>query len=155
MEILKSDTDYAMRLLVHLAVNGAGTTIAAKAMADAQDIPPDFVYKILQRLAGAGIVSRRMGAHGGFKLALDPGQITLSRVAEAIQGPVMVRKCALGLPACGRQDSCPISAKLKQVQDKLTAFLEGVTLADILAESRIPGIQIQLGEVGYSSNKTP
>ena len=133
MEIIRSDTDYAVRALVHLAQHQDEGPVAAKTLASSEDIPEDFAYKLLRNLAKAGLVESHMGVLGGFSLARDPGTISLLDVVEAIQGPVEVRKCILGKgDACPRHWWCPVSAKLESLQNTIAEFLGNMTLAEIL-----------------------
>ena len=137
MELIREDTDYAMRALVYLAIRRKQEPVAAKVLAKAQDIPNDFAHKILRKLTKAGLTKSYMGSQGGFTLARSPSQITLLQVVETIQGPVMVRKCCLGLDACPRCPSCSVSVKLGELQDTLVKFLENITLDEVL-EARYP-----------------
>jgi Rrf2 family protein len=133
MELIRQDTDYTMRALVHLAARRDEGPLAAKALASACDIPEDFAYKILQRLTKSGIVESHMGVQGGFVLARNPQEINLLEIVEAVQGPVAVRKCLLGKEeACPRHPSCPVAAKLGGLQDTISDFLSSITLADVL-----------------------
>ena len=134
MEIIKADTDYATRVLVSLAQNSGQGPIGAKRLAREQGIPEDFAYKILQRLGKAGFVRSRMGSRGGFELAQAPDQISLLNVLEAIQGPVTVRRCVLGVNTCARRGACPVAAQLVKLQDNMTAFLSNMTVAEIAGE---------------------
>jgi Rrf2 family protein len=136
-ELIRKDTDYAMRVLVYLSLPDKQGPVAAKVLAKNQDIPNDFAYKILQKLTKAGLTEGYMGSQGGFTLARSPSQITLLEVVEAIQGPVIVRKCCLGLDVCPRRPSCSVSVKLEELQDSLVKFLENITLAEVL-EARYP-----------------
>ncbi len=132
MEIIGADTDYAMRALVHLALNRGKSPVATKTLAGAQDIPLEFAYKILQKLTKAGLTRRYMGTQGGFALAHAPEQINLLEVIEAIQGPVAVRKCCLGLDNCPRSSSCIVLPKLETLQASLKRSLKDITLAEVL-----------------------
>ncbi len=67
MELIRRDTDYAIRGLVQLARIGKGPT-PCQVIAGACDIPRSFAYKILRRMARAGFVSSRGGRFGGFAL---------------------------------------------------------------------------------------
>lgn len=134
MEIIKSDTDYAVRLLVELTGYAHGEPVPASMLAQAQAVPLDFAYKLLQKLGRAGIVRRARGSRGGFALALNPEDISLLEVTAAIQGPLVVRKCALGKEACPRQPSCPVSGKLKKLQVELVRALGNISLREIIAD---------------------
>ena len=135
-EIIRKDSDYAIRILVGLALKDGEAPIAAKVLARTQEIPEDFIYKILRKLTRAGLTTGYMGTHGGFRLTGSPQDITMLQVVSAIQGPVVVRKCCLDIESCPRQGACNISIKLGVLQDSLTDSLVKITLADILKENR-------------------
>ena len=136
-ELIRQDTEYAMRALVHLAMNGKKKQIAAKELAKSRNVPEDFMYKILRKLTRAGLTTCHMGYHGGFKLARSPREITLLQVVSAIQGPVMVKKCCLDLEACPRRPVCGFSPKLAELQDILVRSLDSITLADVVKQESI------------------
>ena len=136
-EIIKKDTDYAMRMLAYLARNNGKSPVAAKKLATAEEVPEDFAYKILRKLTRAGLAVGSMGSHGGFKLGKAPQDITLFDVASAIQGPITVRKCCLANDACQRQGICDVSKVLTGLQTNLNGSLRKITLADVLKESQI------------------
>lgn len=135
-EIIKKDTDYAMRMLSYLARNNGKSPVAAKKIAAAGEVPEDFAYKILRKLTRAGLTVGSMGSHGGFKLGKAPKDITLLDVASAIQGDITVRKCCLANEACSRQGICDISTVLDGLQTNLTISLQKITVADILKETQ-------------------
>ena len=60
--------DYAVRAAVELATAG-DEPVPAERIADAQDIPVNFLENILLDLRRAGIVDSRRGAGGGYLLA--------------------------------------------------------------------------------------
>ena len=133
-EFIRKDTEYAMRALVYLALNGKEKHVAAKELAKGQDIPEDFAYKILRKLTRSGLTTCHMGHRGGFKLARSPKEITLLQVVSAIQGPVMVKKCCLDLESCPRRSICEFSSKLMELQDSIVRSFDGITLADVVKQ---------------------
>ena len=132
VQLIKSDTDYAMRILVYLALDGGPVPISAATLVKTQKIPKDFAYKILQKLCKAKMVRSFKGPKGGFSLAQEPRQITLLNVTEAIQGPLMIRPCLLDDDACPVRPSCPVSAWLLRLQKSLQASMQKMTLARII-----------------------
>ncbi len=136
-EFLRKDTEYAMRALVYLALNGKEKHIPAKELAKGQDLPEDFAYKILRKLTRSGLTTCHMGQYGGFKLARDPKEITLLQVVSAIQGPVMIKKCCLDLESCPRRNICEFSTKLMELQDNVVRSFDGITLADVVRQESI------------------
>ena len=76
MEIIRRNTDYAIRALVHLAIN-SGQVVSAGEIAASQEVPLDFLQKILQKFVRKGLVRSHRGIQGGFSLSREPGQVTV------------------------------------------------------------------------------
>src|ERR1044072_5757610 len=68
---VSAKADYAVRAAAELAAAGEGPVKGEK-LADAQDIPLQFLEHILLELKHAGIVRARRGAKGGYWLAPPP-----------------------------------------------------------------------------------
>src|SRR3954452_20494714 len=91
--IFSSATEYAIRGLSELAARGvggpAGTTGGRVLLDDlvaGTDLPRDFLAKIFQRLARAGVLASAKGRGGGFSLARPAHSITLLEVVIALDG---------------------------------------------------------------------
>ena len=125
-----------MRVLVYLALNDNEKPVATKILAQTQDIPLDFIYKILRKLTRAEFVTSKMGMRGGFKLVREPAQIKFLDVVTAVQGPITVRVCCLDLEACPRRKNCNVSKKLGELQESLLQSLSKITLAEVLQEKK-------------------
>jgi Rrf2 family protein len=132
VHLIKADTDYAMRMLVYMALNRNTEPVSAAILVETQKIPKEFAYKILQKLCKAKMVKSSKGPNGGFSLAQEPRQITLLEVMEKVQGPLVVRPCLLDDDACPAQPSCPVSAQLRKLQKILQASMQDITLARII-----------------------
>ncbi|MHC4616635.1 MAG: RrF2 family transcriptional regulator [Planctomycetota bacterium] len=132
MNILRQNTDYALRVMVNLAKNHSNDAVSARLLAEQEDISYHFACKILQQLHNAKLVESRMGPKGGFSLSRPPGKIELLRVVEAIQGPVRMNKCLLGTNTCPRRPKCAVSGKLAELQEYIDSYLRGITLAEFL-----------------------
>ncbi|MDH7578372.1 MAG: Rrf2 family transcriptional regulator [Bacillota bacterium] len=135
MEVIRRNADYGIRALVHLAAN-PGVMMSAGEIAASQDIPIEFLQKILQKFARSGLVNSHRGAQGGFSLAKDPRQISVLEMVETVQGRIAVNKCFLGHEGCPRAPKCPLKQSWLQVEQKITEFLEGVTLQDLVDQLR-------------------
>lgn len=133
-ELIRQDTEYAMRALVYLALKGGGRFVAAKELAHYRDLPKDFSYKILRKLTLSGLTICQMGNRGGFKLAYSPTDISLLQVISAIQGPVMIKKCCLESGTCSNQSICGFLPRLTELQDYLSKCLDGITIADVMKQ---------------------
>ena len=137
MEISKK-TDYALRMLASL-VNGPDEAISVRAAAQEGSVPYSFARSIQHDLATAGIVENSRGATGGMRLKVDPREVTLLQIVEAVQGHVLVASCNAGEKGlCPRQGACPYTAVWCNSERLLHAFFASVTLYQLVAERVSP-----------------
>jgi Rrf2 family protein len=139
MDILRRNTDYALRAMVNLTVHYGNEPVSTRSIAVEEDISYQLACKLMQKLQNARLVKSCMGPKGGFVLAREPTRINLLEVIEAIQGPVSVNRCLLENDACSRQSDCLISIKLESLQEYIENFLKDVTLAKVLeSKNQVP-----------------
>ena len=132
MDILRRNTDYALRAMVNLASHWGRGPISTRAVSRDMDIPYQLACKLMQRLHKAKLIMSCMGPRGGFRLSREPSKIHLLEIIETIQGPVSLNRCLVDVSACIRQPSCPVNRKLAGLQGYLEDFLSGITLDQLL-----------------------
>ena len=135
MDILRRNTDYALRLAVNLAKHHGEASLSTRVLAEAEDVSYQLACKLMQKLHGAGLVESDMGPKGGFRLSRAPEEVPILEVIEAIQGPLRLNRCLLGDGVCERQDTCPVREKMGELQEQMDGYLTKVTLGE-LAKSR-------------------
>lgn len=135
MNIVRQNTDYALRALINLAGRYGRDVVSTKVLAEEEDISYQFACKIMQKLQKAKLVRSSMGPRGGFSLSKPPSKVSLLEVIEVVQGPVSLNKCLLTADACKRKPNCGVSKKLAQLQEYIESFLKGVTLDEFLKSS--------------------
>jgi Rrf2 family protein len=138
MEIIRRNTDYSIRALVHLAFH-LGEEIPAGQIAEEQDIPLDYLHKILQKLTRRGFVSSHRGVQGGFSLAISPSEINLLDIIETMQGKLVMNKCFLGKDRCPRAPKCVLKYNWLQLEQKIAEFLRQTSLQDLVEQVRDGG----------------
>jgi Rrf2 family protein len=128
--------DYAVRAAVELAAHG-DAPVSAERIAEAQQIPVNFLENILLDLRRAGIVESRRGAAGGYLLAKPAKEIVVADVVRAVEGPLASVR---GLSP----DTLVYEGPAESLRDVWVALrsavrsvLEHVTLADI-ASGKLP-----------------
>jgi len=146
MDILRRNTDYALRAMVHLANHYQREPVSTRDLARLEDIPYHLACKLMQLLHKTRLVESSMGPNGGFGLSTEPASIHLIEIVEAIQGPLSLNRCMLRMGVCPRQKACAVRAKLSGLQDYVADYLRGITLDELLpggaAESKTNGKKI-------------
>lgn len=134
---ITSSIEYATRLMVTLASAHGGAPVPAERLAEADNVPGDYVSQLLVKLRRAGLVTSHRGSAGGYALSREPAEITLAQVVRAVDGTVFEEVCGryeAGVKDCRHQGQCSISPVWKKLGDLVTGYFEGVTLAAILEQ---------------------
>jgi len=137
MDILRRNTDYALRLLISLAKNYEKRPVSTRTLAQEEEVSYELACKLMQRLHDARLVESCMGPRGGFRLGREPGQISLLEVVEVIQGPVRLNRCLMSDCACPRGGVCPVRVKITELQGYMEAYLRGVTVGDLVEAPKL------------------
>ena len=128
--------DYAVRAAVELAASD-GSPVPSDRIAEAQQIPVNFLENILLDLRRAGIVESRRGASGGYLLAKPADEIVLADIVRAVEGPLASVR---GLSP-DQLDYAGSAVALRDVwvalRSAVRSVLEHVTLADV-ATGKLP-----------------
>lgn len=128
-------TDYAVRVVVHLAASPVGQKVPLNVLAEVAGVRQSFLSKILQQLVRQGLVMSFAGSGGGFCLNLDPEHVTLLQVIEAMEGPTQLNLCLGTERSCERKPSCPVHPVWRKAQVAITQVLGGVTIAELAGEA--------------------
>jgi len=97
---LSRKSDYALRAVKHLANLPKGQLGSISSVAEAAQVPREFLAKILKDLTRAGILVAFQGVKGGYRLVPLAKEVTFLQVIEAIDGPININLCTSG-PNCG------------------------------------------------------
>ena len=114
-----------------------GGPLTTGQVASALGVSQAHLSKVLQRLGRSGLVESVRGPRGGFTLAQPAEDITLLSVYEAIEGPLSLDDCLLGLPRCDN-GRCVFGGLLASVNRQF---------ADYLAKTRVNDLARCLGSV--------
>lgn len=136
MDVVRRNTDYAARLMVHLAKHYGNGPISTRAAAAEEQVPYQLACKLMQKLNNAKLVTSCMGPKGGFVLGAEPSKISLLEVVETIQGPISMNRCVLNEDACSRKTICAVREKLIDIQKNMTRGLAAITLDELTRRRR-------------------
>src|SRR2546421_7441508 len=142
---ISAKADYAVRAAVELAGAPDDKPIKAERIANAQDIPLNFLENILGELRHAGIVRSQRGAEGGFRLAKQPDAVTVADVIRAVEGPLASVRGGPPEDATYRGAATALPRVWIAVRANLRRVVEHGTLADVAA-GRLPASIDKLAE---------
>jgi Rrf2 family protein len=128
--MLRRESEYALEGLLVLAGQPEGSVMLLKHVAQAANVPANFLARILQKLKRHNLVTSHRGAVRGYALARPPHKITLREIFEAIEGPAVFRR---GLFASrGAMD--PRGYRLHREWTPIAASLRAVMAETTLAQ---------------------
>lgn len=133
--ILPKRIDYAIRGLCSLARREHPAFV--RDISDAEHIPAAPLAKIFQTLAHHGILTSTRGRKGGFLFAMPLERITLGRVVEAIEGPLVIEHCPFMEERCGRKKNCLIYESWADAIRAMSQVLFAVSLRDLIEKEAV------------------
>ena len=128
--LLRREESYAIHALIYASDNPGAS---AAAMARDLEMPPAFLAKVLRRLVDAGLLTSRMGRHGGVHPAGDTANVTLLDVIEAVSGPFVMDTCQAEA-ACvttRRTGHCHLNLAYHAASAEIRRVLSGVRVGDL------------------------
>ena len=131
--LITRETDYAMRILRALSGGGRHTM---KSLCQTEEVPQQFAYKIIRKLAKAGLVENIRGGNGGCQLKADLTQVSLYDLLKAMGEKVELTACLEAGYQCSwaacRRESCRIHGQLAKLQARWNQELREQTLYNLI-----------------------
>jgi len=137
--------DYSLKALLLLAERyPTALPVRVEEIAATQDIPENYLRRLLIELKRGGLVASQKGPSGGYMLAKPPARITMADVVEIIEGDYTPVEC-LGESSstCPRDQQCAMRDVWREVRDSVSGILRGVTLQG-LSEKRKQAITFSI-----------
>ncbi|MBI2336244.1 MAG: Rrf2 family transcriptional regulator [Deltaproteobacteria bacterium] len=126
-------TEYALIAILHMAKKSADSNItSAREIAEAYEVPYYLLAKVLQQLAGLGVIKAVHGTKGGYILAKRPQDITLADMLGVFEGHLGVAECFREEKiTCRQWDGCTIKSPLYKLNHKIQTMLSQMTVEDL------------------------
>jgi Rrf2 family transcriptional regulator, cysteine metabolism repressor len=133
--------EYGVRLLVELGRQPSAHPVSLKAIAEAEGLPLAYLERIVALLRKAGLVESTRGAHGGYRLARRPEDITMDEAVLALEGAVAPMQCFVDdtdttKVLCSHHaddERCATKLLWMRVQGSVVGALARTTLAELVA----------------------
>ena len=98
---LKITTDYAVRLVLYLAIERR--IITSHELSNSLCIPKSMVLKIGRKLSDAEIVDITTGVQGGFSLRKNDTEISLMDIIKTMESTIKINRCLEDDEFCSRE----------------------------------------------------
>jgi Rrf2 family protein len=128
--------DYACRALLSLTLHAdTGAPTSVRDIAERTGLPQPYLEQILLALKGAGLVKSKRGVGGGYVLAKSPGDIRVSEIIAAVDGPITLGD--FGQPhqdgSCDHEGQCVLLAIWDVAGQHMREHLHAYTLESLAA----------------------
>lgn len=133
---------YALRMMLDLAVNNTGEFITIKSISERQALPEKYLEQIMTIMSRAGFVKSVRGSSGGYKLSDKPENYTVGMILKAAEGSLVPAACLEeGDASCMLSQSCVVYDVWDELNKAINGVLDHITLAML--------VQKQLAKAGY------
>jgi Rrf2 family protein len=130
--MISRTAEYALRAVLYLGGLPGGATASAADAATATAVPERYLARVLNTLAHARLLRSTRGAHGGFRLAREPGTLTLAEVIAPFDAVGELPRCLLRDQPCGVGHPCLAHSDWHDVAQGVHGFFRRTTIADLL-----------------------
>src|SRR5690606_40664158 len=113
----------------------------AAALAERTGVALPTVSKLLKQLHRAGLVTSTRGLRGGYQLARPASQISAAAILDALEGPLALTDCSIGLGRCGIEKTCRVGHAWQHLNLAIRRALYDVSLAQLAGlDSTLPRV---------------
>ena len=115
--------------MVFLAKNHKEKQVCStKKISENEEIPFDFLEKIISQLEKAGLVAGRKGVQGGYSLSKSPAKINANDIVSVLEGKESTVDCSF----CGKSKKCLTKNVWRKIDFAIEKTLKDITLADLI-----------------------
>ena len=134
--IVSTKGRYALRVMVHFALQNTDRYIPLKEIAEAESISQKYLESIMTTLSKAGFVDAVHGKGGGYRLNRTPAEYTVGSILKLTEGGLTAVSCtSQGASACSRAECCNALPMWERLDRMIDEFFEGITIADLVRET--------------------
>jgi Rrf2 family protein len=134
---ISRQSDYAARLVLHLACLEPGTRVSIPEISKTRLLPAPFTRRIVGDLVKAGILQTLRGTGGGISLARPASGISLLDILEAVEGRVALNACLEADKPCVFGNGCLVQRAWGHATELLRQHLATVTFDTLVGASPV------------------
>jgi Rrf2 family protein len=134
---ITTQAEYGLICALHLARRMDEGPVTGREIASRERLPGDYVEQIMIKLRRAEIVKSTRGAHGGYRLARPPQEISVRDVMNASEHSTFDVHCGshpVEEERCSSSHDCSIRPVWMLLQQRIDEVLQSVLLSDLLLQ---------------------
>ncbi len=140
--LIPMKVDYAVRMLVYLAMQEDREYTSTSHIAQQQHIPEPFLLRISADLSRSGLIESRRGPKGGIRLAHPPSEITVGKVVDCVDHSFAALDCLSDADACLISGACSQRELWSDVEQMLLDYLFEINIEDLAKkQQKLQGAQ--------------
>lgn len=122
---------YAVTAMLDLASNDSSRPVTLDMISERQNISLSYLEQLFAKLRKASLVKSIRGPGGGYLLNVNPVDITLTEIIEAVDENIDLRRCH-GARNCLRGKQCLSHHLWCEVSDQIRGFLSSRNLQQVI-----------------------
>lgn len=123
---------YGLKALIDLSANAGKECMVLGNIAERNGISPQYLEQIFASLRRAGIVKGSKGFQGGYRLNVNPKELTVSEMLEALDGSYQIEGEEMPDDCHGRGIAVSIQQLvIDELNAQIEQVLKNITLEDL------------------------
>jgi Rrf2 family transcriptional regulator, iron-sulfur cluster assembly transcription factor len=139
--------EYGLRILIRLGKEDAPEGLSISQLSELEGLSQAYVAKLTRLLKSGGLIHSTRGHKGGYVLATDPQNITVSTILKVLGGSLFDASFCQGHSGvkkfCTNSVDCSVRSLWKMVQKNMDNLLNQVSLADLVSNESHTMIKMQ------------
>ncbi|MBA4371812.1 MAG: Rrf2 family transcriptional regulator [Thermodesulfovibrio sp.] len=144
---LSTKGQYGVRAMFEIARSCNHGPVTIREISERQDVSVAYLEQILNQLRKSGIIKSVRGPGGGYVLSRDPGKVSIGEILRELEGPVAITSCLDPKEGCMRVEGCVTHLLWKSLGENIEAFLNSMTLKDLLEGNEFISLKQRPGQV--------
>ena len=133
---LSTKGQYGLKAMVALGVYARDTHIPLKEIAAIVQVSDNYLEQLIALLRKAGYVKSVRGAQGGYKLAMEPKNISVGQILRVLEGSLAPTDCSCeeNPSECSNHNHCVTQDVWIRIRDGINEVVDSITLEQLVQD---------------------
>ena len=142
---------YAVTAMLDLALHSERGPVSLADISERQGISLSYLEQLFSKLRRGDLVCSVRGPGGGYRLSRDCEEIYVAQVIDAVNESVDATRCK-GSGSCQQGATCLTHHLWHDLSEQIHSFLEGISLADLVARNEVQKVAFRQDERQHEAN---